>query len=148
MPHSRVVFGEYLVENFHPFSLENTKETDRTGWITEKAKEVDACQHELHICATLKFEFTAGKQLKIWNLRLLSFFRLSGHNFKKGLLNCSGLLNTSGIDSSRCILPNLSFKVHTSQSDCCKQSSVPWIYISKKSFKPINIKYIIIQKYI
>ena len=48
MLHSRVVFDKYLVENFHPFSLGSAKETDRAGWITEKAKEVDACLHETH----------------------------------------------------------------------------------------------------
>ena len=48
MVHSRVVFDEHLVENFLPFSLGSTKETDRAGWINEKAKEVDAWQHERH----------------------------------------------------------------------------------------------------
>ena len=44
MLHSRVAFDEYPVEDFHSFSLGSTKEADRAhGWITEKAKEVDAC---------------------------------------------------------------------------------------------------------
>ena len=48
MLHTRVVFDEYIVGNFHPFSPGSTKKTDIAGWITEKAKEVDACLHELH----------------------------------------------------------------------------------------------------
>ena len=43
-----VTFNQYLVENFHSFSQESTKETDRADLITEEAKEADACWHKLH----------------------------------------------------------------------------------------------------
>ena len=43
-----VTFDQYLVENYHSFSQESTKETDRAELITEKDKEIDACWHELH----------------------------------------------------------------------------------------------------
>ena len=41
-------FDEYPVENFHSVLTKQTKETDTADEISHKAKEIDACKHELH----------------------------------------------------------------------------------------------------
>ncbi len=41
-------FDEYPVENFHSVLRRRTKETDTADEIASKAKEIDACKHELH----------------------------------------------------------------------------------------------------
>ena len=41
-------FDEYPVENFHSVLRKQTKETDTADEISHKAKEIDACKHELH----------------------------------------------------------------------------------------------------
>ena len=43
-----VAFDEYPVENFHSVLRARTKETDTPEQIAFKAKEIDACKHELH----------------------------------------------------------------------------------------------------
>jgi conjugal transfer/entry exclusion protein len=43
-----VGFDEYAVENFHSVLRRRTKETDTADEISFKAKEIDACKHELH----------------------------------------------------------------------------------------------------
>jgi hypothetical protein len=43
-----VAFNEYPVENFHSVLRARTKETDSADQIVFKAKEIDACKHELH----------------------------------------------------------------------------------------------------
>ncbi|CAB4023389.1 Hypothetical predicted protein [Paramuricea clavata] len=43
-----VAFDEYPVENFHSVLRARTKETDSADQIAFKAKEIDACKHELH----------------------------------------------------------------------------------------------------
>ena len=40
-------FDEYPVENFHSLLRRRTKETDTADEIAAKAKEIDACKHEL-----------------------------------------------------------------------------------------------------
>ena len=41
-------FDEYPVENFRSMLRRRTKETDTAEQIASKAKEIDACNHELH----------------------------------------------------------------------------------------------------
>ena len=41
-------FDEYPVENFHSVLRKRTKETDTADETAAKAKETDACKHELH----------------------------------------------------------------------------------------------------
>ena len=41
-------FDEYPVENFHSVLRRRTKDTDTADEIAAKAKEIDACKHELH----------------------------------------------------------------------------------------------------
>lgn len=41
-------FDEYPVENSHSVLRRRTKETDTDDEIAAKAKEIDACKHELH----------------------------------------------------------------------------------------------------
>ena len=43
-----VAFDEYAVENFHSVLRRRSKETDTADEIALKAKEIDACKHELH----------------------------------------------------------------------------------------------------
>ena len=43
-----VAFDEYPVENFHSVLRARTKETDTPEQIAFKAKEIEACKHELH----------------------------------------------------------------------------------------------------
>jgi hypothetical protein len=43
-----VAFDEYPIENFHSVLRARTKETDSADQIAFKAKEIDACKHELH----------------------------------------------------------------------------------------------------
>ena len=43
-----VDFDEYPVENFHSILRARTNETDSADQIAFKAKEIDACKHELH----------------------------------------------------------------------------------------------------
>ena len=46
--HYLVAFDEYPVENFHSILRARTNETDSADQIAFKAKEIDACKHELH----------------------------------------------------------------------------------------------------
>ena len=46
-------FDEYPVENFHSVLRKQTKETDTADEISHKAKEIDACKHELHSFQTV-----------------------------------------------------------------------------------------------
>jgi hypothetical protein len=43
-----VAFDEYPVENFHSVLRQRTKETDSADQIAHKAKEIDACKHDLN----------------------------------------------------------------------------------------------------
>ena len=43
-----VAFDKYPVENFYSVLRARTKETDTPKQIAFKAKEIDACKHELH----------------------------------------------------------------------------------------------------
>ena len=43
-----VAFNEYPVENFHSILRARNNETDSAEQIALKAKEIDACKHELH----------------------------------------------------------------------------------------------------
>ena len=43
-----VAFDKYAVENFHSILRKRTKETDTAEEISFKAREIDACKHELH----------------------------------------------------------------------------------------------------
>ena len=46
--HYLVAIDEYAVENFHFIQRARTNETDSADEIAFKAKEIDACKHELH----------------------------------------------------------------------------------------------------
>ena len=46
--HYLVAFDEYPVENFHSILRARTNKTDSADQIAFKAKEIDACKHELH----------------------------------------------------------------------------------------------------
>ena len=46
--HYLVAFDEYPEENFHSILRARTNETDSADQIAFKAKEIDACKHELH----------------------------------------------------------------------------------------------------
>ena len=55
-------FDEYPIENFHSVLRRRTKDTNTADEIAAKAKEIDACKHELsllpiYICATKKIQF-------------------------------------------------------------------------------------------
>ena len=65
-----VAFDEYPVENFHSVLQRRTKDTDTADEIAAKAKEIDACKHELHFfqstfCATKKFNFGSKRINKL-----------------------------------------------------------------------------------
>ena len=53
-----VAFDEYPVENFYSILRARTNETDLADQIAFKAKEIDACKHELH---SLKSVFVPPK---------------------------------------------------------------------------------------
>ena len=61
-----VTFDEYTVENFHSILRKRTKETDTADEISFKAKEIDACKHELHSFQSIfvlprRFHFSSKK---------------------------------------------------------------------------------------
>ena len=61
-----VAFDEYPVENFHSVLRARTKETDTPKQIAFKAKEIDACKHELHSFNSVsvpprKFNYSSNK---------------------------------------------------------------------------------------
>ena len=64
--HYLVAFDEYPVENFHSVLRARTKETDTPEQIAFKAKEIDACKHELHSFKSVfvpprKFNYSSKK---------------------------------------------------------------------------------------
>ena len=65
-----VAFDEYTVENFHSILRKRTKETDTADEISFKAKEIDACKHELHSFQSIfvpprRFHFSSKKINKL-----------------------------------------------------------------------------------
>ena len=62
-----VAFDEYPVENFHSVLRSRTKETDSAEQIAQKAKEIDACKHELH---SFKSVFVPPKQFNYGSKRI------------------------------------------------------------------------------
>ena len=65
-----VAFGEYAAENFHSILRKITKETDTAEEISFKAREIDACKHELHSFQSIfvpprKFHFSSKKINKL-----------------------------------------------------------------------------------
>ena len=50
-----VAFDEYPVENFHSVLRARTNETDNAAKISLKAKEIDACKHEMHLFKSMFF---------------------------------------------------------------------------------------------
>ena len=64
---SLVVFDEYPVENFHSVLRARTKEGNTGDQINFKAKEIDACKHELH---SFKSRFVPPKKFNFSNKRI------------------------------------------------------------------------------
>ena len=65
-----MTFDEYALENFHSILRKRTKETDTADKISSKAKEIDACKHELHsfqskFVPPRKFHFSSKKINKL-----------------------------------------------------------------------------------
>ena len=65
-----VAFDEYPVENFHSILRSSTNMTDTAEQISLKAKEIDACKHELHSFKTAfvppkKFNFSRKRINKL-----------------------------------------------------------------------------------
>lgn len=65
-----VAFDEYPVENFHSVLRRRTKETDTADHIALKAKEIDACKHNLHSFQSVfvplrKFNFSSKRINKL-----------------------------------------------------------------------------------
>ena len=61
-----VAFDEYPLENFHPVLRQRTKATDSADQIAHKAKEIDACKHDLNSFLAVyvpprKFNFSSKK---------------------------------------------------------------------------------------
>lgn len=72
MSSALVAFDEYPVENFHSLLRARTRETDTGEQLNLKAKEIDACKHELHLFKSMfvpprKFSFC---QKKITSLKI------------------------------------------------------------------------------
>ena len=65
-----VALDEYAVENFHSILRKRTKETDTAEEISFKAREIDACKHELYSFRSIffpprKFHFSSKKINKL-----------------------------------------------------------------------------------
>jgi hypothetical protein len=73
-----VAFDEYPVENFHSVLRARTKETDSADQIAFKAKDIDACNHELHsfksvFVPTKKFNYSS-KRINTLKAKAAKFF--------------------------------------------------------------------------
>ena len=65
-----VAFDKYAVDNFHSILHKRTKETDTAEEISFKARQTDACIHELHSFRSIfvpprKFHFSSKKINKL-----------------------------------------------------------------------------------
>ncbi len=110
---SLAAFDEYPVENFHSILRARTSATDTGDQIHDKAREIDACKHELHefkswFVPARNYSFSPAriKALKVKAAKfLVDKFALLQKNEKMG----QGIPRSSGQhkDLSKWVLPNL-----------------------------------------